>query len=662
MKINKNKRLLFYGLSLIGWGLTFKAFLDTRQYFYERTIVEPYNKFWIIENLTWGILGMIGLVIIYSWFGGITKIISWFEKRWNFIFQVFSKKQKLIVTLLTLLFFVYPLAVVIFGEYLVSLYPRVWLFCIVLVFEGALLKLYWQDHSWSQVWGFTVLLTGASFITASFVPHVSTYLFALDWSEGSRYFYASLFFDEQLYGLDLPLPHRDLTRYFFQSLPYVIPNSPLWLHRFWQAFMRLTFPFLASFFLVRQMNPANTTKKWGAVLWCAMFIIQGPVFYPMLLLLVFMFWGYDEQNNKKTTMVVIFVSLVAGITRLNWIPMPGIIAAVFYFMHHPLSGKDVRSFINYLTLPAIWVILGTILGWGAQSIYYANSSLPPSMFESSFTSDLLWYRLWPNPSYSLGIVLSVMLVALPLLIFIATGLWAERKNVSWLRLFALSSIILVFFLGGLVVSVKIGGGTNLHNMDTFLILIMLIGVTIYFGRFIKEDSKPININGSTWLTSIILMTPVLFLLVTTRNFTMLNSKHSEHEYQTIQSEVFQIAQAGEEILFIAERHFPLFDQIDEIPMVYDYDRLILMEMVMSRNQEYLTAFQNDLNNQRFGLIITAKLGPVNHYKDPEIAPLAEENNLYTDAVVNFIHCNYTSLHWLRETHTQLWVPKAESTC
>ena len=40
-------------------------------------------------------------------------------------------------------------------------------------------------------------------------------------------------------------------------------------------------------------------------------------------------------------------------------------------------------------------------------------------------------------------------------------------------------ILLIFFAGGIVVSVKIGGGSNLHNMDAFLVFLLVAAVYFY---------------------------------------------------------------------------------------------------------------------------------------------------------------------------------------
>ncbi len=62
---------------------------------------------------------------------------------------------------------------------------------------------------------------------------------------------------------------------------------------------------------------------------------------------------------------------------------------------------------------------------------------------------------------------------------------------SWhpLRILALVGIIGVFLGGGLIVSLKIGGGSNLHNLDAALFFVLVIGLFIWAGKILKGSSQ-----------------------------------------------------------------------------------------------------------------------------------------------------------------------------
>ena len=102
------------------------------------------------------------------------------------------------------------------------------------------------DHPISQIpWvgylGISVLLTAFTYRVASFFPDISSHPFTLTWSETSRYYYASLFFGKELYGFAIPPTVLHPSRYLLQSIPSLLPDSPLWLHRAWQVILWIGF-------------------------------------------------------------------------------------------------------------------------------------------------------------------------------------------------------------------------------------------------------------------------------------------------------------------------------------------------------------------------------------------------------------------------------------
>ena len=112
-----------------------------------------------------------------------------------------------------------------------------------------------------------------------------------------------------------------------------------------------------------------------------------------------------------------------------------------------------------------------------------------SAFRSSLSSPLLWNRLFPSPAFPLGILPGIILLSLPLWL----GLWfALRGRLAGLhpvRVICLALILLVLFVGCLAVSVKIGGGADLHDMDAYEVLLMVITVYFFAGRVQPESGR-----------------------------------------------------------------------------------------------------------------------------------------------------------------------------
>src|ERR1051325_8323674 len=70
-----------------------------------------------------------------------------------------------------------------------------------------------------------------------FLSQVTSYPFAMGWSETSRYYFPSLFLSEKVYGQNFPWPVLHPTLHLLLAPPYVF-NAPLWFHRFWQVALR----------------------------------------------------------------------------------------------------------------------------------------------------------------------------------------------------------------------------------------------------------------------------------------------------------------------------------------------------------------------------------------------------------------------------------------
>jgi hypothetical protein len=110
------------------------------------------------------------------------------------------------------------------------------------------------------------------------------------------------------------------------------------------------------------------------------------------------------------------------------------------------------------------------------------------LFYTSLASDLLWYRLLPNASYFLGILPAALLASLPLWFAMYVVIRSRKGDWHPLRLFFILAALFVLFIGGLVVSLKIGGGANLHNMDAYFSLLLIVFAYLVFA-YRREDGE-----------------------------------------------------------------------------------------------------------------------------------------------------------------------------
>ncbi len=251
--------------------------------------------------------------------------------------------------------------------------------------------------------------------------------------------------------------------------------------------------------------------------------------------------------------------------------------------------------------PIGWICLGTATAFLSQSLFLSWEGIEQEALTSSFTSDLLWYRLFPSPTYPLGVLPAILIVSLPLLWIMMKGL----KGIRPIRAIGLGAILFILFIGGVIVSTKIGGGSNLHNLDAYLVILLIAGSYALFGAA-ERDSE--SATGLQTIPGVILAALVLlpvFFAVQTGGY---NPQPSEQDTQQVLAQIRSMVEdavnAGGEVLFISDRQLLTFDDIPGVPLVEKFEKVYLMEMAMAGNQAYLNDYYRDIDQQRFALIIT----------------------------------------------------------
>jgi hypothetical protein len=483
---------------------------------------------------------------------------------------------------------------------------------------------------------------------------VNAYPFSLGWSEASRYYYASLFFSKSIYGFKVPPSVLHPTRYLLQSLPFLISGLPIIVHRFWQAVLWIVATTLTGYVLGRRIELRPRRRMVAFVLLAALFLFQGPVYYHLLVMVIIILWSFDGQKPQRSLVIILLASIWAGISRINWFPMPALLGATLYLLEIPRRDRDL---VDYGIWPAIWFVLGTATAFLSQAAYIAWSGQPTSQFSSSFSSGLLWYRLFPSATYPLGILRATLLVSLPF-IFI---LWLRRREVlgkvHTLRIVGLSLICLVLLAGGLIVSVKIGGGSNLHNLDAYLVCIGILSAYLYFDRFAADEEIEVQAQrASPLLTAFVLAVPIMFTLSEGQPVSLPPAPVIQKSLQEIRDHV-ELGDPDSEVLFISQRHLLTFHLVEGVRLVPDYETVFLMEMAMAHNEEYLSAFHDDLAEHRFEVIVVS---PLNTFLQGRSHSFGEENNAWVREVSLPLLCYYDVAETLPETAVQVLTPRLKS--
>ena len=675
-------------LVLVGFG-----------YILIRACIEFYNIAWGSGNwlgefsLKWGV-GFFAFILfcILSWvtasflFFGRNVFVGWDER--IVLFREKLGMFRWLVVLALLVFPVWFLQYTPWGVVFRGLYLRVFLW----IYVAFGLAVFLQSGERLLKWpGFlaALLLTSSAFSIAAALIGVVDYPFSLGWSEGNRLWDYSVLFGRNLYnypGNRAIYSLTDVGRQFVGGFPFLFSNITIYGERLW-AGLTTVIPYIL-LGLAAFRNDFKQKKLWFLLgLVTFIFLKQGPIHPPLVFCAFFvaLIW----RRPLWLAIPLIFItSYLAEVSRFTWLFAPGIWIVMLEFSGAILkNGKLQKSTWRRATVLGLSGALGgyfgtTLVDW-VKGLFtdgpapLAGGAISVSSVTSSVSEHpLLWYRLFPNATYGTGVLLALLITVAPTLILLIY-LSASRKWImnTWQKL-AIILPLLAFLVVGVIVSTKIGGGGDLHNMDMFLIGILFTAVIAWEngGRqwLGKIDTHPL------WVKSVLVLLLVipgiqplsvlrsyefsediswLVTLTDVSDGKFLEMLPPQDEVvdilQTIRREV-DVRKSQGEVLFLDQRQLLTFGYVKDVKLVPDYEKKLLMNEAMGDNASYFASFYTDLESQRFSLIISEPLrAPV---KDSNFE-FGEENNAWVKWVVEPILCYYEEIETFKDVQIQLLVPK-----
>lgn len=535
------------------------------------------------------------------------------------------------------------------GSYqiLVSFFEtRVFLLAVAFSISAWFLYAFDKNSLWKS-FGVCVLVTGSVWLLIIYFPFQIKYPFALSWSETSWYYYASFFFANKLYGTSTLWPFLDIGKPFLLSAMYLVPNTSLWLMRAWQFVLWVVPALLVAWLLYKRVR-SKTVSGFLFLAFCFSWILVGPVYFHLSLVVAMILGGFDRARPWKSLFWIGLASVWAGILRINWVPMPSMLCLALYFLETPFESS--QRLMRYLRQPIIYAVFSLAISTSAFIGYALLSGRLDTRVVTKFAAPFLWYRLWPNANLLYGVLPSALLVSAVLLVLIYLSWRVLRYHA--LRASQLLIMLVILFAGGLSASMKIGGGTNLHNLDAYLVFLM-----IWTGYAINDQIKPERIDASFRppepLLAILCFIPVAWSMLVLPSFQHLDIEQANRDLSQLAETVQAASARGEPVLFIAQRHLLTFGMIPHVPLEKDYELLELMEMAMAGNTEYLGQFEADLESHRYGFIVT-------YIENAEIQDRshgsAEENNAWVIRVLIPLHTYYRSIMQFPESGIEIYAP------
>jgi hypothetical protein len=535
-----------------------------------------------------------------------------------------------------------------------------------------------------------LILTGSIFSIFASLRFVSSYPFSQGWSEGNRLWDYSIMFGRERY--DYPADQDifvllETGRQFVGGVVFLIPGVGIWAVRLWVAFLEILPYVLLGFALFR--STSDQKGKWLILaLWTYLFLKQGPIHPPLVIagILVAIAWGSSLWISIP---LVVLAGYFTNISRFTWIFAPAIWLVLLEFSDAQTDEKGrlpksvwgraltlfVAGLFGGLFLPEIIKLLQKSLHVTSA---IQNSDISPAFLQDAVSNQsLLWYRLLPNSTYGMGILWGTLVAAGPLVFLLYYFIRRRNWPVHTLQKLSMLLPLIAFLAVGLVVSAKIGGGGDLHNMDMFFmgLSFSLAVAWQHGGRQWLENTY----QESIWIKIVIvacLAIPVLTPLQSMRSYDFIEKAPwllvltdtpneqaldmyppqavIDESLDIIQREIDQVAEG--EVLFIDQRQLMTFGFVQNTPLVPDYDKKVLIERSLSSNREYFEMFYKDLAEHRFSLIISQ---PISRPKRGSDSEFGEENNAWVKWVATPLLCYYEIYETLSDVNVQLLVPKAE---
>ena len=521
------------------------------------------------------------------------------------------------------------------------------------------------------------LLLVSRLVYVSFM--VVDYPFSLSWSEGNRLYDFSLKFGQSLYNYEgtIIYPYGSPGRYLLWEAAFLWKGLPLWAHRLWNQLIYLIPPFVLSAMLAHKFQPR--ALRMGITLGAALVIILlAPPHPPFVLIAILSLVFFRHKSPWLRGAALLAASYYALYCRFTWVIFPSVAGVlVDLLLHYPQrTGKFFKRILPTLFLAVVGYLPGGIPNL-TTFINLARNYIAPAASggqadASSWQQPLLWYRLWPNEPLGPGILLQTLLVAGPWLILLAWWMFSRRWKLDWVQITAIWGALAGFLGVGIVVSMKIGGGSDLHNLDMFFMALLFVIVTGWRAQRIGMGGQEPGPEKRTWppfavglaVFSVMLMVYPLTLFSPSassspRAVPLPGPADVEEVLDEIRSEVERALPQGE-VLFMDQRQLLAFGYVPAIPFVDEYEKKFVMDMAMASNAEYFQAYYQDLANRRFSLIITEPLR-INYQGDTHI--FGDENDAWVQWVSEPTLCFYEPVDQTNakdRVAVMLLVPRADT--
>ena len=512
----------------------------------------------------------------------------------------------------------------------------------------------------------SLALFSSTFLLVQASQTVIDYPFRLSWSEGNRFYDYSVLFGRRLYNFPADQPFNafiDIGRQSLWGLPFLFGDISIQVMRCWSQFL-FTVPYILLGWAFIRRRETGTGVFFLFGLWSMLFLSQGPIYTPLIFAAILV--ALTRRSPIWLAAIVIATaSYYTRLARFTWLFAPAMWAVLIAFLqtyNPPITTRQrwIRSLVLGVSGILGGYLLPELVNWINPA---ANASFTVEQLNLSAVGNiierqpLLWNRLLPNETYSLGIVPGLLLATSPLWVVLITALARKIWKLDTWQTLYLSAMSLAFLAVGLVISVKIGGGSNLHNLD-----MLLVGMVFTAGIMLESGGKRWLMDSSTFprleqfMLIMLLLYPVSIEMFKVTPRILPEDKIIQQALLNTQELVDEYKTEGE-VLFLDQRQLLTFGYVEDVPLVTDYEKKLLMEMAMQNQEGYFDGFYRDLAAHRFSLIVSEPL--FTSFQEEEYN-FGNENNAWVRWVSIPLLCYYEPVSTYSEVGLQFLVPKTKS--
>ncbi len=521
---------------------------------------------------------------------------------------------------------------------------------------------------WLARYAVLVAAAGALYALADTFTRVSGYPFSLGWSEGNRLWDYSVLFGSARY---LHPPGQPIFafispgRQLVWALPFLIPDITIWAVRFWDALMWVLPALLLGWLAFRLPAAAPRARLWQAcfAVWTFLFLSQGPIYAPLVLAAVLVVLALRTRRLGWALLLVVAAAYYANLSRWTWTYAPGLWAGLLALLDIPsptLRRAGWRSLVRPLALglagyaggqflPALVDLLRGTAEQATLGVLIDPSSVLTRQ-------PLLWYRLLPNATFAPGILLGTLWAGLPLVVFLILLALRRKWQINLLQAAATTLISLVFLVIGLVASTKIGGGSNLHNLDMLWVTLTLIAAWALKNPFPRLQTGGWLRGGLAFSLVIALLFPAAYAALFGGALEIPTRQETADALNGLQTAVREYASRGE-VLFLDQRQLLTFGEVPQVPLVVEYEKKYLMEQALRGNSAFFQDFYRDLAAKRFAMMVSE---PLQSRLQDEGEQFGEENDAWVRFVSIPVKCYYEELTTFSAVGVQLLVPRSQA--